>query len=51
MVVVFLPGDTHHAGGRPLQGAHDVQQSALAGSRWADDGDQFARIDPQVDPR
>ena len=45
-----LPGDAHHAPGGPLQGAHDVQQGALARPRRADDGHQLARLDAQADP-
>ena len=44
-----LAGDADHAAGGPLQGAHDVQQGALARPRRADDGDQLALVDPQAD--
>ena len=43
------PGDADHAAGGPLEGAHHVQQGALARPGRADDGDQLALVDPQVD--
>src|ERR1700722_11282016 len=44
-----LPGDPDHATGGPFQGAHHVQQGALARPGRADDGDQLALADPQID--
>src|SRR5580704_4968857 len=46
-----LPGDPDHAAGGPFQGAHHVQQGALARPGRADDGDQLALADPQADAR
>ncbi|MEJ8643902.1 hypothetical protein WKI68_26100 [Streptomyces sp. MS1.HAVA.3] len=45
-----MPGDPYAAGRRAVQGADDVQQRGLAGARRADDGEEFARGDGQVDP-
>ena len=41
-----LPGDADHAAGGSLQGAHHMQQGALARPGRADDGDQLALVDP-----
>src|SRR5487761_1053765 len=46
----ILPGDPHRPAGGPFQGAHHVQQRALARPRGADDRGQLAGVDPQVDP-
>src|SRR5580692_6757478 len=40
-----LPGDADHPAGGPLQGAHHVQQGALARSGRPDDGGQLALAD------
>ena len=45
-----LPGDADHPAGGPFQGAHDVEEGALARSGRADDGDQLAGVDPQAHP-
>ena len=44
-----LSGDADRPGGGPFQRAHHVQQGALARPGRADDGDQLAGVDPQVD--
>src|SRR5580692_185499 len=44
-----LPGDPDPAACRPFEGAHHVQQGALARPGRADDGDQLALVDPQAD--
>src|SRR5580704_14007381 len=44
-----LPGDADHAAGGSFEGAHHVQQGALARPGRADDGDQLALADPQID--
>ena len=44
-----LSGDADHAAGGSFEGAHHVQKGALARPGRADDGDQLALVDPQVD--
>ena len=44
-----LSGDADHAARGSLEGAHHVEQGALARPGRADDGDQLALVDPQVD--
>ncbi len=44
-----LSGDAHHAACGSFEGAHHVQQGALARPGGADDGDELALVDPQVD--
>ena len=44
-----LPGDADDAAAGPFEGAHHVEQGALARPRRTDDGDQFALVDAQVD--
>ena len=44
-----IPGDADHAAAGPFQGAHHMEQGALARSRRTHDGDQVALVDAQVD--
>ena len=46
-----VAGDAHRAGGRPVQAGGEIEQRGLAGAGRADDGDQLAAADGQVDRR
>jgi hypothetical protein len=44
-----LAGDAHHARRGSFERAHHVKECALARTGRADDGDQLALVDPQID--
>src|SRR6185437_12261521 len=44
-----VPVDAYRPRRRPVERAHEVQQGRLSRARRADDADQFAVVDAQVD--
>ena len=44
----IVAGDQHGAGGRPVEGPDEIEQSGLTRTGWPDHGRQFARPHGQV---